>query len=179
MSYEYSEVVALTTNPDFVDLYAQHGAMFETYKPTAMGERGWMAHAAAALAVTAGDVLISVDERPVDVRPPPGRKLPQKLGVSVHEAGAPDQAGIIHIQPGVFNGIYTYTITLAIDGGEDVVDATVATEAGDKSENIAAAIAALVMTGATLTQGANPNAVIVTPTVADTALTKLTVVLAS
>lgn len=171
---QYSEVVALTTDPDFIDLYAQHGDMFATYNPSAIGERGWMANAAAALAVIAGDVLISVDERPVDIVPPPGRKLPQELAVNVHEAGAADQAGIIHIQPGTYDDDYYFEVTIAIDGGGDVVDDDVGVSAGDTSVDAATAIAALVMTGVTLTQDADLNDVIVTPTTGGTALTTLT-----
>lgn len=173
--YYYSLVTAVTLNADFVDLYAQKGARFGTYKPTVQGERGWMTHLNAELAKAAGDVLIVVQEKPVDVVPPPGRKLPQKLSVSVHTAGAPDQAGIIHLQPGIYDADYYFLITIAIDGGGDVINDDVGVNAGTTSAVAAAAIAAQVLAGVTLTQDADLNDIIVTPTTAGTALTKLTV----
>lgn len=72
-SEEVYKVIALTLNPDFrsfYDLTDKHPPPVDhpdTYKPSAIGEVGYMEETAAHAARDAGDVLIFIEHTPLEI----------------------------------------------------------------------------------------------------------------
>lgn len=167
---QYAKVVALTTNPSFLDLYGtKGGALNDPYNPAAAGEEGYMELGAAQTARSIGDVLIHVEEQPLRIDWRKNGRVAIKVGADP-APGTPDVAADIIVSGGPSGGNATVTVRTAIDGG--AVDLQqVAVASNDTSDDVAAAIAALTIPG--ITPSAVGSVVTLTPG-AGTAITTLT-----
>lgn len=160
-------VKALTANPTFIDYYRQQGG---DYNPDPE-DWGFMYETEATAAAIAGDVLVHKENTPITLE----RLVPRKLGVGVQVPGDGSAVHTVYLEPGIFDGNYTITVTMAIDGGGDLTAVTTAAVAGEKSGNVAGDLAAQTVSGVTIVQDDDFNDVFFAPDAG--AFTKFTAVI--
>jgi hypothetical protein len=108
---QLAKVVALTLNPDFVDVYGDDTV---TFKPNNVGEMGFMADDDAAAAELTHDVMIMVNHTVSEIETAIGGRMKGRVA-----ATTPPPAPAAKATPvaGAVAGLGTATVTLTFTGG--------------------------------------------------------------